>query len=441
MLSDQGELGLGFEGSRGLLEPLGSPDVDPISQLAADAIWSVTYHLPWDVPVYEYDLWIQKELPTGPGGAIPCAIQFGPKRRVRRASAKMLAFFEGVFRALAETTEDELDSGAWSKTVTTCGGPLTLQLSLPDVLDPATPAGGPPPFNPLRMGSAMEKIQELLEQQSFESEDELRAFLDREVTGRRLDDMKPEGPRKEDRALAIEAMDTPGRRGVAMARKALKLDPESPVAHLAVAIHSRDPDTAVERFREAVAVAERELGPEIFTDGVGSFWAIPSTRTYMEARKGLGDVLSDSGRVDEAVEHYADLIRLNPNDNQGIRDRLVPAYLELGDDAAAAEVLDQFPDDPTAAAMYNRALLAYRRSGDTEESRMLLDSAIETNRFLPGLLLGLEDLPGEMPTGYVIGSFEEAALHCVEAVQAWKKTPGALEWLEDALGEGDHDRR
>jgi len=46
-----------------------------------------------------------------------------------------------------------------------------------------------------------------------------------------------------------------------------------------------------------------------------------------------------------------------------------------------------------------------------------------------------------MPTGYVIGSFEEAALHCVEAVQAWKKTPGALEWLEDALGEGDHDRR
>ena len=61
-------------------------------------------------------------------------MQYGPKRRVRRASPKMLAFFEGLFRALAETTEEQLDPGAWETVVETSQGRLALSLSLPVLL-------------------------------------------------------------------------------------------------------------------------------------------------------------------------------------------------------------------------------------------------------------------------------------------------------------------
>mgnify|MGYP001814566171 CR=1 FL=1 len=438
VLSEYGQLGLGFAESRDLFETDPDDDRDPVSKIANDAVWSVTYDEPWEVPVREHDLWLEQGFPTGPDETIPAAVQYGPKRRVRRASPKMLAFFEGIFRALAETTEDELDSGAWSKTVSTNNGPLSLQLSLPDILDPPTDSNGPAPFNPLRASSAMEEIQKLVERQSFESEEEIREFLDREVLGKELPISTPEGPRDEARALAIEAMDTPGRRGAAMARQALKLDPESPVAHLARAIHTRDRETAVERFREAVAVAERALGPEVFAEQTGEFWAIASTRPYMEARKGLADILWFTGQRNEAVDHYADLIRLNPNDNQGIRNRLAPAYLVIDDDEAAGRLLDAYADDPTAAPAFNRALLAFRQSGDSKVSREQLDRAFEVNLHVPDLLLEWEDLPDEPPDGYTIGSFEEAAIYFLEAEEAWRETPGALDWLEDALcNQGD----
>ena len=92
-----------------------------------------------------------------------------------------------------------------------------------------------------------------------------------------LPDPKVEGPKDEARNLALDAMDTPGRRGMALARRALRVDPDSPTAHLALAQRARDPETAVERYREAVASAERSLGPEIFHEQVGSFWLISET--------------------------------------------------------------------------------------------------------------------------------------------------------------------
>jgi hypothetical protein len=345
----------------------------------------------------------------------------------------MLAFFEGVFRALAETTEDEMDTGEWKKTVSTSAGALSLQLTLPDILKPPSESDRTPSFNPLRSGEALGAVQKLIDQQAFESEDELRTFLETGIMGEELPTAAPEGPEDEARAMAIEAMDLPGRSGAAMARKALKLDPDSPVAHLALAIHTYDPETAVERFRDAVAAAERALGPEIFADDVGSFWGIVETRPYMEARKGLADSLWLSGDRQQAVEHYAELIRLNPNDNQGIRDRLAPAYLAIGKINEAGRLLETFAEDPTAAQAFNRALLTFRRLGDAEPSREQLDQAVEVNPYVPDVLLCRVQIPVEPPDGYTIGSFEEAIVYFLNADEAWGETLGALDWLESRI--------
>ena len=44
--------------------------------------------------------------------------------------------------------------------------------------------------------------------------------------------------------------------------------------------------------------------------------------------------LSALGEVDEAIGHYGDMLRLNPNDNQGIRYVLARCLMKRGDTKA-----------------------------------------------------------------------------------------------------------
>ena len=232
-------------------------------------------------------------------------------------------------------------------------------------------------------------------------------------------------------------MDIPGRRGIALARRALELDPDCVHAHIAIADRAYESATAVERYREAVAAAERTLGPEIFEEDAGAFWGISSTRPYMEARKGLADVLLLDGQIDEAVDHYTELLRLNPNDNQGIRDLLAPALMILGDNASAQELLNCYREDLGAAPAFNSALVAFRRRGNTKVARKRLANALDRNHHVADLLLNRSEIPDEDSFGYTLGSVDEAAYYIESAGQAWSESPGALEWLADFI---DSDR-
>ncbi len=428
-----GEYGLAFAEERSLFE--GPPDEtrQGFDRLADTSMWSVTFHEPWEVPIREHEAWKRHGLAIDPEGRVPSAVQYGPKRRVRRASPKMLAFFEGMFRALAGTTEIEMDSGNWSKVVDTSQGPLELTLSLPDLVAPTEPDphARPRVFNPLRQAAVMDSIRELVEEQGFDSTEEMQAFLDREVVGKRLPPPKISGPRDQARELGLEAMETPGRRGIALARRALDLDPDCVQALLALAWHERDVTAAVERYREAVAAAERSLGPKIFEEGAGAFWSISSTRPYMEARKSLADTLMLDGRIAEAADHYEELLRLNPNDNQGIRHLLAPALMILGDNRSTQDLLDCYPEDFGAAPAFNSALVAFRRRGDTKVARKRLAGALKRNPHVADLLLDRGEFPDELPAGYTFGSLDEAAVYIIEAGHAWTESPGSLKWLAD----------
>ncbi len=81
-----------------------------------------------------------------------------------------------------------------------------------------------------------------------------------------------------------------------------------------------------------VAPGERTLGKETFEEDIGDFWAILETRPYMRARLGLAQCLYAVGRKEEGAAHYREMLRLNPNDNQDVRDLLAVCLLEIGQD-------------------------------------------------------------------------------------------------------------
>jgi tetratricopeptide (TPR) repeat protein len=229
---------------------------------------------------------------------------------------------------------------------------------------------------------------------------------------------------------AFEARD-PAKRAK-LARQALEISPDCADAYTLLAEQARSRKEALELFEKAVAAGERALGPDVFRDEVGHFWGLIETRPYMRAREALASTLWTVGRRDEAVGHLQELLRLNPNDNQGVRYTLAGWLLAEGRDDELRQLLERY-DEESANIAYTKALLAFRRHGDTPEARDLLRAARSANKHVPAYLLGERPMPLDQPGYYSPGEPNEAILYAGSALRGWRETPGAIAWLKEQV--------
>jgi len=196
-----------------------------------------------------------------------------------------------------------------------------------------------------------------------------------------------------------------------------------------LAEHAGSRKEALRLYEQGVAAGERLLGPDIFQQGVGHFWGWLETRPYMRARLGLARLLWTGGRRDAAVQHLQDMLRLNPGDNQGVRYTLAGFLLFLDRDEDLARLLQQYPDEGSAAWAYTKALLEFRQHGDTAAAQKSLKDARKTNRHVPAYLTGEKHPPAGEPGYYSPGDESEALNYVGGFLAAWKSTPGAIGWL------------
>ena len=220
----------------------------------------------------------------------------------------------------------------------------------------------------------------------------------------------------------------------ALARKALKLSADCADAYVLLAETAATPAQALELYRKGVEAGERALGKEAFDNDAGHFWGVLATRPYMRARAGLAQSLWDRGSHDDALAHWRDLLRLNPNDNQGIRYVLAARLLELGRDRELAALLKEHQDDGRAFMIWTRALFAFRTEGDNPKSRRARARALASNPHVPAYLLGDKPIPRELPDYTGLGDESEAMCWAAENIKAWQATNGALAWLAARTG-------
>lgn len=247
--------------------------------------------------------------------------------------------------------------------------------------------------------------------------------------------LPPETPFDAAEELMFEALECKSRsRRDALARRALKLQPDCVDAYILLAMDAPDPQAARPLLEQAVTAGERSLGPRFFREEVGSFWLLLETRPYMQAREMLASCLWQLGERREACAQYQELLRLNPNDNQGIRYLLASSLLEMEEHEALARLLATYAKDATAAWAYTALLLAFRLKGPTAANRKKLAKALEANPFVPDYLLGRKLLPQELPDLIGLGEESEAMEYVAANRTAWALTPGALDWLRYASG-------
>lgn len=214
-----------------------------------------------------------------------------------------------------------------------------------------------------------------------------------------------------------------------LARRALDAWPDCADAYVLLAEQANGPKAALDLYLQGVAAGERDLGDAAFRDHVGHFWLVMETRPYMRARLGMAMMLWILGRRAEAVEHYREMLRLNPNDNQGVRYLLAAAVIELGRDDELSDLIGRYPEDGSANWTFSAALLAFRREGDSPKARMLLAIAKKSNKYIVDLLTGAKPLPPGDPECVGRGDLSEATAYVSRFRHGWRTTPGALAWL------------
>lgn len=199
---------------------------------------------------------------------------------------------------------------------------------------------------------------------------------------------------------------------------------------------SETPEDSIDFQRRAIAAAAKRLGN--LKKFAGVFWSAPQTRPYMSSRLTLAMMFVEADRIDDAIVEYEGLLKLNPDDHQGARYRLLKLYVDRQFWNAAQTLVAQFPDDILADFRFTAALLEFQAHGDSKNARALLQQAMKCNGYAVKELLCEpnassldEDELFEMGR-MEVGGLSEACDHATGFRAGWKMVPGAISWLRTA---------
>lgn len=220
---------------------------------------------------------------------------------------------------------------------------------------------------------------------------------------------------------------------IKLAKRALIIFPDCADAYnLLAEVAAKYLEEAKAYYQKGMEAGRRTLGEKIFKEGSGYFWGMLETRPYMRARAGLMECLWEEGNHDEAIGHARNLLRLNINDNQGIRYILITYLACLGryDELESFMNGSEYKNDGMAEWLYTKALLFFVRTGDSPKARKALSAALKMNPYVPKYLTGAKKVPRYLPDSITVGGEDEAYCYASGNIPAWGKVPSALIWLK-----------
>lgn len=273
------------------------------------------------------------------------------------------------------------------------------------------------------------KLIEQITEQCFETEEEMNDFL-KKMQEQSINDLPGKTDKKgRSQDLVYEAHEQPVSKGKKLVKQALELDPDNADAYNYLASTEKNLDKATEFFEKAIEAGENTLGNKFIREEKGYFWGIFKTRPYMRAKAGLADCLYAKKEIDKAIKICAEMLELNPNDNQGMRYLLSTLLLSKKDLSAFERFMKKTEDENCAVWNYNKALYQFKKTGQTTKSDKALLKAYKSNEFVIDYMLGIKEMPDELPQYIGRGDKDEAVSYINQAWAIWEKTEGAFYWL------------
>jgi len=286
--------------------------------------------------------------------------------------------------------------------------------------------------------SMLRDVHRAIEGKNFESIEEMNAYL-ASIAGTGLEQSlrearPPLSPKEEAQDLAFDAMEAETEeQACKLAKHALTKDSDCVDALLILAdIEAHSTKEAIAAVEKAVEAGERTLGKEYIAKNTGYFWGLVGTRPYMRALLQLAVLRQSAGHLRIAIRLYDKMLKLNPTDNQGVREMALGCYLAADDLDGAQALLQRYKIDESATFLWGRVLERFL-SDDRSGARRALKKAREANGYVELYLSGLRPVPSEVPETYTLGSEAEALYVLENLMQAWAKHQKAIFWLLDQL--------
>ena len=284
----------------------------------------------------------------------------------------------------------------------------------------------------------LRELHKVMEEREFANEAEANEFLNQFMQEYNANIGKKTTPDVYDYLeMAEEAFDA--KEAIRYAKKALKLDPYCLDAEMIIAkAKSEDMEALKKNMEKVICKGEEQLVQRNISkeENAGIFYGIFETRPYMRARKEYLDLLIEQGRYRHAIREAEELIRLNENDNLGVRYRLMALYSYFEDSDSANALLTKYPEE--SAFMLLPVIALYYKMENNKKMKSYIRKLKNRN---PELLDALDMLAsggeeGEMEAilqmpMYSPFSVEEVILAFSEEMYLYGPMNGFLDVLYD----------
>lgn len=263
----------------------------------------------------------------------------------------------------------------------------------------------------------------------------------REHNGNIPDEVTEETARTADDYLELAEYADDEVSAVRYARKALKLDPDNLDAEVTVAnLTSKNPVNYLKKLERIIIHGDKLLQKRGYTgeDSIGCYWKILETRPYMRVRMEYMMTLKECGMFRKAAAECEEIIRLNENDNMGIRFTLIHLYAFLEEEQKALELLKKYNEYDETQMMLGLSVL-YFKLNNLEKSasylRRLAKINEDTQKFFTAVLEGdTERYFDDMSDyGYRPSTIEDLLMGLSENQELFETTLPYFPWAYDQL--------
>lgn len=277
----------------------------------------------------------------------------------------------------------------------------------------------------------MTDLQRLLGTQDFKSEAEIRKFMN-SIVGQEIPSFPKETLNFQEQAqdLVFAAYELPLDKAKQNIEKALQLDSNCIEAYEFLGSMEHTPEIASAFYEKGISIGRQIFGGRYLEEHKGAFWGFHETRSFMRCLQHYSDCLYSMGKIKECVAVLEEMIELNSNDNQGVRDQLLLYLIQLDERKKFDKYAKIFKEDSMAFPLFNRALFTFKTEGETENANKQLQKALKQNKFVAAKLLSKKQII-ELPDHYGIGDENEADYYTHFAQHIWQNTNGATAWLKN----------
>jgi tetratricopeptide (TPR) repeat protein len=280
----------------------------------------------------------------------------------------------------------------------------------------------------------MSDLNRLMATQNFKSVEEMKSFIE-SIKGKPIPSFPKEvlSIKEQAQDLVFEAYELPLPAARGNIEQALMLDPDLIEAFEYLGSEEETAQIAIAFFEKGVSIGRQQFDAEYCKANKGHFWGLHETRPFMRCMQQYADCLYSIGKEKESIAIMEEMIDLNPNDNQGVRDQLILYLIELNENKKVEKYLKMYEEDCKAFPLFNRALFTFKSHGDSEEANRALSVAIKQNKFVAKKLLAKKPI-AMLADHYGLGDQNEVDYYAFFAQHIWQDTKDALTWLKKNAG-------